>query len=300
MKTLLFGMDGQIGWELQRALAPLGPLVALGHHDADFLRPRELAELVATHRPDVVVNAAAYTAVDRAESQASIVRQINAEAVAVLAEASRRQGCWLVNYSSDYVFDGRKEAPYLEGDPTNPLNVYGRSKRDGEEAIRASGCKHLILRTSWLYGRHGNNFLKTMLRVAAERSELRIVADQIGAPTGADLVGDVTALALHQLAREPDAEALSGTYNLTAAGETSWHAYAKFLLAEARRRGAPLSVSPDGIVPIASADYATPATRPANSRLSTEKLSTTFGVTPPHWQTGVARLIAELVAVPAR
>ncbi|HEV7717582.1 MAG TPA: dTDP-4-dehydrorhamnose reductase [Arsenicitalea sp.] len=298
MKTLLFGKDGQIGWELKRALAPLGPLVALGHHEADFLRPRELAELVATHRPDVVVNAAAYTAVDRAESEANTARQINTEAVAVLAEASRRQGCWLVTYSTDYVFDGRKDAPYLENDVTNPLNVYGRSKRDGEEAIRASGCKHLILRTSWVYGRHGNNFLKTMLRLAAEHSELRIVADQIGAPTGGDFVADVTALALHQLARGPDAGALSGTCNLTATGETSWHGYAVFLLAEARRRGAPLSVSPDGIVPVPSADYATPAMRPANSRLSTEKLATTFGVTPPHWQTGVSRLIAELVAEP--
>ncbi|MDB5561698.1 MAG: rfbD, partial [Hyphomicrobiales bacterium] len=200
MRTLLFGKDGQVGWELQRALGPLGPLVALGRKEADFSRPRELAAVVAEQRPDVIVNAAAYTAVDKAESDEDLARLINTDAVAVLAEASRRQECWLVDYSTDYVFDGRHSTPYRETDATNPLNVYGRSKLDGEEAIRASGCKHLILRTSWVHGRHGKNFVKTMLRLGAERSELRVVADQIGAPTAADLVADVTALMLHQLA----------------------------------------------------------------------------------------------------
>jgi dTDP-4-dehydrorhamnose reductase len=293
MRVLLLGKNGQVGWELQRALAPLGPLVALGREQADLLRPQVLPGLIAEYRPDVVVNAAAYTAVDKAEADAAAARLVNAEAVAVLAAEARRRDCWLVHYSTDYVFDGRKGEPYFETDRTNPQNVYGLTKRDADEAIRDSGCKHLIFRTSWVYGRHGNNFAKTMLRLAAERPELRIVDDQVGAPTSAELIANVTALALHQIAGKP--EDRSGIYHLVAAGETSWHGYASFLLGEARRRGARLAVTDDNILPIRSADYPLPAVRPGNSRLDTEKLSRVFGLTPPHWQIGVRRLVAELV-----
>jgi len=228
MKILLFGKDGQVGWELQRALACLGELHAPGRQDIDLRDTDALRAHVRTLSPDVIVNAAAWTAVDRAESEEDAAYAVNARAPAVLAEEAARRKSWLLHYSTDYVFDGHKEGAYTEDDPMNPLSAYGRSKAAGEEAIRASGARHLILRTGWVYGR-GANFARTILRLAREREQLQIVADQFGAPTGADLLADATALALHRL----DNDALSGTYHVAAGGRTSWHAYARHVVEEA-------------------------------------------------------------------
>jgi dTDP-4-dehydrorhamnose reductase len=295
MRILLLGKDGQVGWELQRALAPLGELIAWGRAEADLEQPEALAAPLRTVAPQVIVNAAAYTAVDQAESEPARARRINTEAVAWLAEAAARLGAWFVHYSTDYVFDGTKPSPYTEDDETRPLNVYGLSKRDGEAAIRASGCRHLVFRTSWVYAAHGNNFLKTILRLAQERDELQVVADQRGAPTGAALIADVTALCLYRLANDPAlAERADGIYHLAAAGETTWHAYAQWLVAEAWRLGVKLRLSPERIVPISAADYpAAAARRPANSLLDTRKLRQTFGLSLPHWQEGVKRVLRE-------
>lgn len=294
MKILLFGCNGQVGWELQRALAPLGDLTALDHHNtghaADFRRPRQLADTVRAVAPDVVVNAAAYTAVDKAEREVELAQTLNAEAPTVLAEAAASHGAWLVHYSTDYVFDGSGNQPWREDDATGPLNAYGRSKLDGERGIRASGCRHLILRTSWVYSARGGNFARTMFELAAERDELRVVDDQIGAPTGADLLADITAHALRAAWHEP---ALSGTYHAAAAGETSWHGYAQTVLEWARTHGLPVRVAADRIVPVASSAYPSVAPRPLNSRLDTQRLCRTFGLKMPPWQAGVLRMLAE-------
>lgn len=234
MKILLLGANGQVGWELQRALAPLGRLEICDRLRADLDRPESLAALVERIQPQVIVNAAAYTAVDKAESDAARSRRVNAESVEVLADAARSCDAWLVHYSTDYVFDGCKAAAYTEDDPVGPLSVYGQTKLEGEQAIQASGCKHLILRTSWVYAARGSNFIKTMLRLAAEREELRVIADQIGAPTSAELIADVSALLLYRLRHDRAlAEQATGVYHLTAAGETSWHGYARFVVAKA-------------------------------------------------------------------
>ena len=293
MKILLLGKDGQVGWELQRALAPLGELVALGRQGRDGLSgdlsdPAALRTTVAAVAPDVIVNAAAHTAVDKAESEPELAQRINAEAPGVLAQAAASRGAVLVHYSTDYVFDGSGHTPWLEGDATGPLSVYGRSKLDGEEAIRASGCAHLIFRTSWVYAARGGNFARTMLRLAAERERLTVIADQIGAPTGAELIADVSAHALRSLCARPE---LSGTYHLAAAGETSWHGYASFVIAAARARGVVLKVGE--IAPIPTTDYPTPATRPLNSRLNTSRLCAAFDLRLPDWQQGVARMLDE-------
>lgn len=296
MNILLIGKDGQVGWELQRALAPLGSLHMLGRADADFSDPNRLRACVRAAAPDVIVNAAAYTAVDRAESEPAQAHAVNALAPAVLAEEAARRGAWLVHYSTDYIFDGRKDDAYLEGDAPAPLSAYGHSKAAGEEGVRASGARHLILRTCWLFGR-GNNFPRTILRLARERDQLRVVADQYGAPTGADLLADATALALHRIAGlGASAAELAGTYHVAAAGRTSWHACARHVVAEARARGAHLRAGPDGVLPIAAADWAAAAARPANSVLDCTKFSRTFGLALPGWRHHLDRFIATLAA----
>ncbi|MBA3596108.1 MAG: dTDP-4-dehydrorhamnose reductase [Methylibium sp.] len=295
MKILLLGKNGQVGWELQRSLALLGELTALDFDStelsADFSRPESLAATVHAVRPDVIVNAAAHTAVDKAESEPELARTINAAAPAVLAREAAALGAWLVHYSTDYVFDGSGAAPRAEDAPTGPLSVYGRTKLEGEEAIRASGCRHMILRTSWVYAARGGNFAKTMLRLAAERDRLTVIDDQIGAPTGADLLADITAHALRTLQQRPE---LAGTYHAVAGGETSWHGYARFVIEWARAHGRAVKVTPQAIEPVATSAFPTPAKRPHNSRLATDKLQATFGLHLPAWQQGVARLIAEI------
>ena len=293
MKILLLGKNGQVGWELRRSLAPLGLVKALGRDQADLAQPEALADLVAQEAPTVVVNAAAYTAVDRAESEPELARRVNAQAVAALARAVQRRDALLVHFSTDYVFDGAKGEPYVEDDPAAPLGVYGQTKWEGEEAIRASGCRHLILRTSWVYARRGNNFLRTMLRLAGERDALSVVDDQIGAPTSAALVADVTALLLYR--RAHDSTPALGTYHLTANGATSWYGWARLAIAEAAARGAALSLGPEQVRPIASADYPQAAPRPADSRLNTDKLCRAFGLTLPDWAPAVRRAVAEIV-----
>ena len=295
MKILLLGKGGQVGWELQRALAPLGALVALDFDSpaplaADFTQPEALAATVRSVAPDLIVNAAAHTAVDKAESEPELARTINATAPAVLAREARALGAWLLHYSTDYVFDGSGSTPWTESSPTGPLNVYGRSKLDGEEAIRASGCKHLILRTSWVYAARGGNFARTMLRLAAERDQLQVIADQIGAPTGAELLADISAHALRTVLARPE---LAGTYHAVAGGATSWHGYARHVIDFARAAGQTLRVQEVAAVP--SSAYATAARRPLNSRLDTRKLQQAFGLSLPDWQLGVERMLREVL-----
>jgi len=297
VKVLLFGCKGQVGWELQRALAPLGELVALdfdstGPWRADFSDPGSLAATVQAVRPDVIVNAAAHTAVDRAESEPALARTLNAEAPAVLAREAAARGAWLVHYSTDYVFDGSGDAPRAEDAPTAPLNVYGATKLEGEQAIRASGARHLLFRTSWVYGTRGGNFARTMLRLAGERDRLAVIDDQIGAPTGAELLADVTAHAIRAVVRDA---APGGTYHLAAGGETSWHGYACRVIEAARAAGAAVKVSPRAIVAVPSSEFATAARRPHNSRLDTTRLRRTFGLELPPWQAGVDRMLAEIL-----
>jgi len=292
VKILLFGKNGQVGWELQRALAPLGELHALGSDAADFAVPESLADRVRTLRPDVIVNAAAHTAVDRAEAEPELARRINAEAPAVLAREADAAGAWLVHYSTDYVFDGSGDVPRDEDAPTGPLNVYGRTKLEAEAAIRASGARHLVLRTSWVYGTRGGNFARTMLRLAQERDRLAVIDDQIGAPTGAELIADVSAHAIRAVVA---GGAPGGTYHLAAAGETSWHGYACRVIEAARAAGAPVKVAPEAIAAVPSSEFKTAAQRPKNSRLDTGKLGRAFGLTLPPWEAGVDRLLAEIL-----
>ena len=294
MKILLFGKGGQVGWELQRSLSPLGDLTALDFDSsdfhADFSRPAALADTVRALRPDVIVNAAAHTAVDKAESEPAFAATLNAEAPRLLAAEAAALGAWLVHYSTDYVFDGSGDEPRDESAATGPLSVYGRTKLDGENHIRASGCKHLILRTSWVYAARGGNFARTMLKLAAERDALAVIDDQFGAPTGADLLADITAHALRAAQREPQ---LGGTYHAVAAGETHWHGYARFVIEWARAQGLPVKVAADAIKPVLTSAYPTAARRPLNSRLATDKLRRSFNLTLPPWQAGVERMLTE-------
>lgn len=296
MKILLLGKNGQVGWELQRSLATLGELTALDIDStelrADFSQPESLAATVQSVRPGVIVNAAAHTAVDRAESEPALARAINATSPGVLAREAAALGAWLVHYSTDYVFDGSGSTPRTEDAATGPLNVYGHTKLEGETLIRASGCRHLILRTSWVYAARGGNFAKTMLRLAAERDQLMVIDDQFGAPTGADLLADVTAHALRVLQLRPE---LAGTYHAVAAAETSWHGYAQFVIEWARAHGQAVNVAPDAIAPVPTSAFPTPARRPLNSRLDTRKLRETFDPTLPPWQHGVERMLAEFL-----
>jgi len=293
MKLLLLGKNGQVGWELQRALAPLGEVIALGSADADFEQPEALATIVRTAAPDIIVNAAAYTAVDKAEGEPERAHTINAASPAVLAREAAARGAWLLHFSTDYVFDGSGSTPWAEDAPTGPLSVYGRSKLAGEDAIRASGCRHLILRTSWVYAARGGNFAKTMLRLALERDKLSVVRDQIGAPTGAELLADVSAHALRTALTQPQ---VAGTYHAAAAGETSWHGYARHVIAFARAAGHPIKVADAAIEAVPTSAFPTPARRPANSRLDTRKLRDTFGLNLPGWQSGVERMLTEVFA----
>ena len=295
MKVLLLGCGGQVGWELQRALAPLGEVVACDFDSpadrrADFSAPESLAALVQRVQPTLIVNAAAHTAVDKAESEPDLARAINATAPAVLAREAKTIGALLVHYSTDYVFDGSGDAPRSEDAPTRPLSVYGRTKLEAEALIRSSGCQHLILRTSWVYAARGGNFAKTMLRLAAERDALNVIADQVGAPTGAELLADVTAHAAWRVRATP---ALAGTYHCVAAGFTHWHGYAVHVIERARAAGHAIKVAADAIKPIPTSAYPTPAQRPLNSRLSTTRLQQAFGLHLPAWQTGVDRMLTE-------
>ncbi len=295
MKLLLLGRNGQVGWELQRALAPLGELVGCDIDSppelrADFTRPEALEALVERVQPDVIVNAAAHTAVDKAESEPDLARAINATAPGALARAAAARGALFVHYSTDYVFDGSGDTPRDEDAPTAPLSVYGRTKLEGEQQIRAAGGVHLILRTSWVYAARGGNFARTMLRLAAECEALSVIDDQVGAPTGAELLADVTTHALLRVRAAPE---LGGTYHCVAAGETSWHGYARFVIDAARAGGRPVKVAPDAIRPVPTSAYPTPAARPLNSRLATHKLQQAFGLVPPPWQRGVERVLAE-------
>lgn len=295
MKILILGPDGQVGWELQRALAPLGELVALGREGkaglaGDLTRPSALAETVRSLRPDAIVNAAAYTAVDRAESEPELAHAVNAEAPAALGNAAREAGALLVHYSTDYVFDGSGGQPWRETDTPSPLNVYGRTKLEGEESIRASGCRHLIFRTSWVYAARGHNFIRTMLRLARERDALQVINDQHGAPTGAELIADVTAQAVP---RALDDGETHGTYHLSAAGETAWHGYARYAIDQAHQKGWPINVTDEAIESVGTEAFPTDAERPRNSRLDTSKLERTFGVRMPDWRDGVKRVIEE-------
>ena len=299
MKILLFGKNGQVGWELQRSLSILGDLVALDRHSSDteggcgdLTQLEALRQTVLTLRPDVIVNAAAHTAVDRAESEPELARTLNALAPGVLAEAAHSIGALLVHYSTDYVFDGAGTTPWTENAPTGPLSVYGRTKLDGERAIQASGCRHLIFRTSWVYAARGGNFAKTMLRLAAERERLTVIDDQHGAPTGADLIADVTAHAIRQVLQRPQD---AGTYHLAAAGETTWNGYARFVLDTARAIKPEQPIKVQEVSPVPTTAFPTPAARPLNSRLNTTHLRQTFALVLPDWRHGARRMLSEIL-----
>jgi dTDP-4-dehydrorhamnose reductase len=294
MTILLLGAGGQLGHELRPALAALGEVVALAHPAIDLAAPESLRTAVQRHRPSVIVNAAAYTAVDKAEDDAERAVAVNATAPGVLAEEAGALGAALVHYSSDYVFDGRKSAPYVETDPTAPLSIYGRSKRDGELAMRTCS-RRLIFRTSWVVGAHGSNFIKTMLRLARERRDLRVVADQFGAPTSAALLAEVTVKVLAQMKGQSAQDPRWGLYHLTAGGETSWHGLACHAIGRAGTMGVELLASPQTIDPITTAQYPTRARRPPNSRLATTRLRDTFAVTLPDWTVGVNAVLDQLI-----
>jgi len=295
MKILLLGKNGQVGWELQRSLAPLGELVAPGRDDAglcgDLTNLEGLARTVQAVRPDVIVNAAAHTAVDRAESEPELAHTLNALAPGVLAQEAAKVGAWLVHYSTDYVFDGSGNRPWAETDTPAPLSVYGRSKLEGERLIQAACPQHLIFRTSWVYAARGGNFAKTMLRLAQERERLTVINDQFGAPTGAELIADVTAHALRQCLRQAQD---AGLYHLAARGETTWHGYANEVLALARLIDSAIKIKVTEVVPVATSAFLTAARRPLNSRLDTQKLQMVFELTLPNWDHGVERMIREV------
>ncbi len=294
MKILLLGKNGQVGWELQRSLACLGELIALGSDSrafcGDLSRPDELSATVRALRPDVIVNAAAHTAVDKAEGEPDRATLLNATAPAVLAREAQALGAWLVHYSTDYVFDGSGDSPWRESDPTGPVSVYGTSKLAGEQAIQATAARHLILRTSWVYGARGGNFAKTMVRLAREREALTVIDDQFGAPTAAELLADVTAHAVRQALRD---ERAAGLYHVAAAGETTWHGYACLVLETVQGLGMALKAGPQHVRAVPTSGFPTPARRPNNSRLDTHKFRETFGLQLPPWQDGVRRMLSE-------
>ena len=296
LKILLFGKNGQVGWELQRSLAPLGELLALDSNSqdycGDFTNLDGLAKTIQDVNPDIIVNAAAYTAVDKAECESELAHTVNALATGVLAKEAESVGAWLIHYSTDYVFDGSGNEPWLESDKTGPLSVYGKTKLEGEAAIIATGCKHLIFRTSWVYAARGNNFAKTMLKLALERDALNVIDDQVGSPTGAELLADVTAHAISTALQRPE---VCGLYHLVASGKTSWYEYAGFVIDFARHAGVGVKVLPEAIQPVATSAFPTAAKRPMNSRLDTQKLQTTFNLKLPHWQSGVTRMLTEIM-----
>lgn len=296
MKILLFGKNGQVGWELQRSLAPLGEIIALDSestdHCGDFTKLQDITDTVRAIAPDIIVNAAAHTAVDKAESDKELARTLNALAPTTLAMEAKRSNAWLIHYSTDYVFDGSGNQAWKETDTTGPLNVYGATKLEGEQFIRQSGCKHLIFRTSWVFGTRGGNFAKTILRLAQEKESLNIINDQIGAPTGAELLADITAHAIRMAQTQPE---LAGLYHLAADGETSWHGYAKMVVEAAQNAGISMWMTPEDVKPVPTTSYPTPAQRPLNSRLDCSKFKTAFGLNLPHWQIGVKRMLDEVL-----
>lgn len=296
MKILLFGKNGQIGWELQRSLALIGELIALDVDDqqlcGDFTQPDGIIQTLHSVSPDVIVNAAAYTAVDKAESEPELVRNINTLAPEILAQECRKLNAWLIHYSTDYVFDGNGIIPWKETDATVPLNVYGLTKLEGERAILNSGCKHLIFRTSWVYSARGANFVKTVIHLAQNRDHLTIIDDQIGAPTGAELLADVTAHSIRTALIHPQ---LSGLYHMTAKGETSWYGYATFVFDKIRQTGIDLKVKAANIQPVTTDEFIQTAKRPKNSRLNTRKIENAFNITLPSWKTGVTRMLTEIL-----
>lgn len=295
-RILLTGKNGQLGFELQRSLASLGEVVAVGSADCDLSDAEAIRTTVRSVRPRIIVNAAAYTAVDKAESEVDLAMAVNATAPGILGEEAARIGAWVIHYSTDYVFDGKSPTPYVESDPVAPLSVYGRSKLEGERALQAALDNHLILRTSWVLGQHGNNFAKTMLRLAAERDHLKVVADQWGTPTSAALLADLTAQLIRQAYMEGEVNFPFGLYHLTAAGDTNWCDYARFVVAAAQIAGKQLRLGPADIQPITTAEYPLPAQRPANSRLNTEKFRSTFGLPLPHWEDGVRDVLIKVFA----
>ncbi|WP_316353885.1 dTDP-4-dehydrorhamnose reductase [Candidatus Trichorickettsia mobilis] len=306
MKILLFGKNGQVGFELQRTLATLGEVKALGSKELDITNFLELRNCIRQYAPNVIVNAAAYTAVDKAETTPELAYLTNSEAITVMAEEAKLLNAWLIHYSTDYVFNGAKASPYIENDNTAPLSIYGKSKKAGEDAIIASNCKHLILRTSWVYATHGANFAKTILRLAKERDKLSIVNDQFGAPTSAELISDITALILYRIFYDPDLtvtadtdlsfQSTSGIYHLVASGKTSWYGFAVRLIEDAIAEGAELKCRADNIKPISTSDYPLPAKRPINSSLDTSKLRKKFGLTIPDWELHSKRFISTLLS----
>jgi dTDP-4-dehydrorhamnose reductase len=295
MKILLTGKNGQLGFELQRALAPLGEVVAVGTQDCNLADADALRDLVRRVAPDVIVNPAAYTAVDKAESDEATARAVNAVAPAILGEEGAKLGALVLHYSTDYVFDGTKQGAYTESDAPAPQSVYGRTKLEGEQGLAAANPRHLILRTSWVVGAHGGNFAKTMLRLAGERERLTVVADQFGAPTPAALLADVSAHLVREHARAGGTGFPYGMYHVAAGGETSWHGYAQFVIGEALAAGKTLKATVDAIAPLATEQYPTPARRPLNSRLDTTLFRTTFGLRLPPWQEGVAHVLRQIL-----
>ena len=299
MKILLLGKNGQVGWELQRSLAPLGDLIALDRHSTqhcgDLSNLAGLADTLRAIKPDVIVNAAAHTAVDKAESEPELARTLNALAPEVLAAEAAKLGAWLVHYSTDYVFDGNGDTPWVETDATGPLSVYGASKLEGEQLIARHNPRHLIFRTSWVYGARGGNFAKTMLRLGQERDKLTVINDQFGAPTGADLIADVTAHAIRQVTQvATNSNAAAGIYHLVARGTTTWFDYAKHVLAQVEQAQPAIKIKATEVLPVPTSAFPTPARRPHNSRLDTQKLQTTFELTLPPWQSGVNRMLHEI------
>jgi len=294
MNLLMLGKNGQVGWELQRSLAPLGELVALDHEStefhADFSQPERLLETVRAIRPDVIVNAAAHTAVDKAESEPELARKLNATAPGVLAQGAAEVGALMVHYSTDYVFDGGGERPWREDDATGPLSVYGQTKLEGEQLLARNCARHLIFRTSWVFAARGGNFAKTMLRLAKERDRLTVINDQFGAPTGAELLADTTAHAIRETLRDPGK---AGLYHLVAGGVTTWHGYARFVLAQAQSMGIEIKAEPQSVEPVPTSAFPLPAKRPNNSRLDTSKFQKSFGLVLPTWEEGVARMLRE-------
>jgi dTDP-4-dehydrorhamnose reductase len=289
-KILILGKQGQVAWELQLTLATLGNVTVLGSQELDLANSDRIRDIIRQIQPDIIVNAAAYTAVDKAESEPDLCMSINATAPGILAELARELPALLIHYSTDYVFDGTKTSPYLETDPTNPLSVYGASKLAGERSIIEVDCPHLILRTTWVYGNRGKNFLLTMLRLAAEKPELKIIADQFGAPTWSRSIAAATAQILSQCHR--DRSNIRGIYNLSAAGKTSWHGFASEIVAQYRSQYPDRHLAVQNIIPIPTSEYPTPAQRPANSILDNRKILTDFGVQMPEWHLSLSQLLA--------
>jgi len=295
VKLLVTGKNGQVGFELTRALAVLGEVVAVDRQSCNMADAAAIRKVVQQIKPDVIVNAAAYTAVDKAESEKETANAINAVAPGVLGEEATKIGALVVHYSTDYIFDGSKSGAYREDDPTNPQSAYGQSKLDGENALTKANPRHLILRTSWVYGAHGGNFAKTMLRLAADREKLTVVADQFGAPTSAALLADLTAQLVARHAREGGDKFPYGIYHAVNSGETHWCDYARFVVSTAIAAGKPLKTTPDNITPITTAQYPTPAKRPANSRLDTQKFRNTFGLRLPPWQESLQHVLQQIL-----